>query len=1401
MKSCMERQHIDTGTRELLEFIRFTESLATRIHGLRSQQEVFRTVMDAVVDSGTYTSSIMLLTGDKEYLQLAALSEEPGVIRKLEERLGIGKRSFRVDLSTSPTYRRVVKEGETLRVRAVDIIEELLPGRLAHFVVKVFGQENEIGIVTPLRCGEEIIGAFALSCPARYEHFVPSVKNLAQHISIELEMAAEHEQRERVEARLRESGSENQRLVTELATILDHFPGPVFYKDTTNRYVRVNKYVADSHGLSKEQLEGKSCFDLYPREQAQAYWDNDRTVLNHGIPKLNIIEPWQTESGTRWLATSKVPHRDSQGQAMGVIGVSVDVTDRIEAEQRLRQSEENYRRIVDNMQDIYYRADMDGKLTMLSPSATHLTGHDSVEQLIGLDIAEHLYAEPRDRERFLQALERTGKVQNYELGLRKKDGTIATVLVNSALMYDDGGVAVGIEGILRDVTDLRREELAHRESEAKYRALFEASGDGIAIVDIENRVFLHVNRSLCALLGYDEDELAGKRIDRIHPARDMARVEYELRLQAKGEKSLAEDIPCVCKDGSIVHVDLNATPAVIDGKVCLVGVFRDITERKRTEEALCRSATQWRDTFDAVDEMIAIMDQDRTIVRANRAMKEFFAPEPVEGRRCCELVHGQEWPPRACMLCSVFDTRRAARIEMNEKNLDGHWFDIIISPIAGEDGEVHQVVHAMRDITDRKRAEERMKGTNAQLEGAIERANRMAVQAEAANVAKSRFLANMSHEIRTPLNGVVGMSELLVETDLSPEQHEYTEGIQSSARSLLSVVNDILDFSKIEADKLGLDVGEVDIEAVVGEVADMLAKKANDAGIELVCQVHDSAVGTFSGDAARIRQVLLNLAGNAVKFTSKGEVVIDVSVRRRDDEAAVVRFRVKDTGIGIADKDMDRLFQSFSQLDVSTTRTYGGTGLGLAISKRLVEMMGGEIGVESTKGVGSTFWFTVRLEPSGNFGIEEAPSGTAAPKERMLVVDDNSAARRTVRMYLRSLGYECRTASNGLVALQKLRDANLEHTPFRAVLIDSQMPRINGLEFGWQIREAADVGQPTLVLMARHGEAPGRAGGSSRSPFDMRISKPVLRPRLQKCLRALDDASVVEQSSREKPGRAAGKTLARSVRVLVVEDSEVSRLVAVRSLEKLGCTVDTAENGQQAVRLTEAGKYDIVFMDVQMPVMDGFEATRWIRAGEDKIGHDGNRPVSRLPIIAMTAHASAEDERHCRHAGMDDYVAKPVERERLTDMLLKHTNAGRARNEEHTYGGNGKNGQIMDVAQLLKRFDGDRELLLEVLTKFVEDLPTQAQTLKQAVRDGNWAALRRQAHKMKGACASAGALELGGIIGGMGRAAKEGDPDTLTKLAGEFDGMMNRTVTSIARIQRELHNRHDWRRPVSAEEH
>ena len=404
------------------------------------------------------------------------------------------------------------------------------------------------------------------------------------------------------------------------------------------------------------------------------------------------------------------------------------VIERHESVDRLRQSEVNYRRIVDNMQDIYYRADMDGKLTMVSPSATHLTGYDSIDELIGVDIASNLYAEPRQRELFLDALRKDGKVRNYEIQLRRKDGGIATVLASSNLVYDSRGHTVGVEGILRDITELRRKELARRESEARYRALFEASGDGIGIVDIQDRVFLHVNRSLCGLLGYDEHELAGKSTDEIHPADDMARVGYEFRLQAKVDKSLAEDIPCVRKDGSIVHVDVNATPAVIDGKECLVGVFRDITERKRTEEALCRSANQWRDTFDAVDEMIALMNNDRVIVRANRAMKEFFAPMPVEGRRCCDLVHGRSTPPSACMLCSVFDTGRAARVEMREQNLGGRWFDVIVSPIKDDDGEVRQVVHAMRDITERKRAEQRMKHTNMQLEEAIERANRMAVQ-------------------------------------------------------------------------------------------------------------------------------------------------------------------------------------------------------------------------------------------------------------------------------------------------------------------------------------------------------------------------------------------------------------------------------------------------------------------------------------------------------------------------------------------------------------------------------------------------------------------------------------------------------------------------------------------------
>ena len=658
------------------------------------------------------------------------------------------------------------------------------------------------------------------------------------------------------------------------------------------------------------------------------------------------------------------------------------------------------------------------------------------------------------------------------------------------------------------------------------------------------------------------------------------------------------------------------------------------SEYKEAEQALKEERIRFRQLFENAQEGIVITTDEGVITHANQEFLRIFGYElkEVVGKNIDKLVAGEK-ALRAKLITNNVVKGKNIALETVRRKKDGTPVNVsvIASPISTEKKKLG-VFGIYRDITKRKRAEEK-------LQEALK-------QAEVANKTKSEFLANMSHEIRTPMNAVIGMTGLLLDTDLNQEQEKYAETIRSGGESLLSVINDILDFSKIEAGHFELETMNFNLWTLLEDFASMMAVQAHEKGLEFICAPEPDVPAYLKGDPGRLRQVLVNLTANAVKFTEKGEVAVRVSIESEKEVETLLRFSVRDTGMGISKKRQKMIFENFTQVDGSTTRKAGGTGLGLSISKHLVEKMGGQIGVKSKENQGSEFWFTVHFKKQSKRKHRlELPANIRGA--HILVVDDNETNRLVLRGQLESWGVSIAEAPDGPTALKKLYAAYREGNPFQLAVVDMQMPDMDGEALGYAVKADPKIKDTRLVMMTSMGQR-GDAKRIEEIGFAAYLTKPVRQSDLFDCL-----ASVLKNGEEEKPPkpiitRHYIRDMQRSkIRVLLAEDNIVNQQVATAMLRKMGMRVEAAANGTEVMEALREIPFDLVLMDVQMPVMDGLEATKKIRNPDSKVlDHD-------IPIIAMTAHALEGDKERCLKAGMNDYISKPVSLQNLAQMLEK----------------------------------------------------------------------------------------------------------------------------------------------------
>jgi PAS domain S-box-containing protein len=853
--------------------------------------------------------------------------------------------------------------------------------------------------------------------------------------------------------------------------------------------------------------------------------------------------------------------------------------------------------------------DVRGLVRSINAALTSLTGY-TAEEAVGQPVTLLSFgtAEPSFYD-VIQEVIRSGEPWRGEWVCRRSTGDSFTAEQTLASIKSPNGEILVLLTI-QDVTGRKQAD--------DFERFFNLIPDLACIVSTDG-YFKKVNPAWETTLGYTlEEVLRTPMLDFIHPD-DLECTVKEIAKQSREYRTKHFVNRYRCKNGSYRIFDWRTT--FNRDESTRFGIAKDITEQRLWEESLRESEERFRIMADSCPTIIWVTDAAGRTQLVNRVCREFGFEEGDDLWRL--LIHPDDRSEYVERFLLAVRERVPFRAEARIRRSDGEWRWIAsyAEPHLSPTGVFLGHVGISPDITDRKQSEETLQ--------------RAKDAAEAANRLKSEFLANMSHELRTPMNGVIGLTDLALDTELTAEQRGYLQDVKNSAGSLLRILNDILDFSKIEAGKLEFEAIEFNLRQTVEEILKVLDIRAAAKNLELACDLAPAVPSRLLGDPGRLRQILINLTGNAIKFTERGEVLIRVERWSETAEDLELHFSVKDTGIGIPLSKQQHVFSAFSQADSSSTRMFGGTGLGLTISSQLVEMMGGRIWLESEEGIGSTFHFTVRLGIAPARLEQESPRNTGSFEGvSVLVVDDNETNRNILDKMLSNWGLKTTSADSGSAALEALQHAAASGNPFKLIVLDAYMPGVDGFLLAQRIKADPQFGGAGIALLTS-GTPRGIVDRCRDIGVSACLAKPVGEMELLKAIARMLQSTARIETLPEPGPRQTARVAEPCVRLLVVEDNSVNRLVTTRLLEKQNYAVRTATNGQEALDMIEEERFDCVLMDVQMPVLDGFGATAAIR-GKERIsgGH--------LPIIALTAHAIAGDLERCLAAGMDGYLTKPI---------------------------------------------------------------------------------------------------------------------------------------------------------------
>jgi PAS domain S-box-containing protein len=1076
-----------------------------------------------------------------------------------------------------------------------------------------------------------------------------------------------------------------------------------------------------------------------------------------------------------------IVQRDPSGRPLHMVGTNWDITEQKRTEERLRSSEANFRTFFESMTDLIMVGTPNGGMIFTNAAVTRTLGYTTGE-LAAMHVLDMHPAEQRtEAQEIFEAMLR-GERESSPLPLVTKSGALIPVETRAWPGQWDGKDC--IFGISKNRT-------TEQEAQQRFERLFRHNPALMTLVLVPSNSFVDVNDTFLRALGYSRAEVLGKTASelRLYPFPEQ-QTAMDTRMQAEGRIADFE-MKVRRADGTFLYGIFSGEVVNSHGLQYFLTVMVDITGRKQAEDALRRSEAQFSQLLQTTDQGIYGIGPEGCCTFINRSGLKILGYELEEclGRDMHELIHhshadGSPHPVEECPIYLAKSTGRGTRVDDEVFwRKDGTCLPVEYSSFPVIDGAfISGAVVTFADITGRRRAEAELQELNLDLEAQTIRANDMAARAEMASQAKSEFLANMSHEIRTPMNGVIGMTGLLLDTELDAVQRRYANTVRSSGESLMALINDILDFSKIEAGKLDLEILDFDLRAMLEDFAATMALRAQEQRLEFICAAAPNIPDHLSGDPGRLRQVLVNLVSNAIKFTKKGEVAVRATLMSEPDGDVMLRFSVRDTGIGIPDGKQRLLFQKFTQVDASTTRHFGGTGLGLAISKQLAGLMGGQIGVESEEGRGSEFWFTARF---GRPAERERPVAPAASLRgtHVLVVDDSDTNREVLVAQLRAWGVWVEETPDGTAALGALYRANDAAAPFQAAILDMQMPGMDGVVLARAIKSDASLKDTHLVMMSSLGET-GDSQRMAEIGFVAWLHKPSRQADLFACLSrvlapaaggTIDPVAPLAATAATPPARLLRESRSGATRILIAEDNITNQQVALGILRKLGLQADAVANGAEALYALASIPYDLVLMDVQMPEMDGIEATRQIRDPRSSVrNHE-------VPIIAMTAHAMQSDREKCLAAGMNDFVAKPVALKALLGALEKwlppeadpppeagpagvSPAAGAAPAPVNApSAAAAASVDIYDRAAFLTRMMDDEALLEVIRGTFLADMPAKFEALNSALARGEADEVARWAHQIAGAAGNVGGNALRQVAIDLEAAGRAGDLPVLAQ--------------------------------------